>query len=155
VAVGWRISNESFFKVPKEIISDLKFRASYGELGNQNIGDYLYQPVVNRNILYNFAGQTVVGGLQTNIISEDIKWETTTSLNIGLDASLFNHALDLTVEYYNKETTGVLVGVPIPASVGSINKRPTVNAGSLKNTGIDMVMTYHYSDGNDFNFDIS
>lgn len=155
VAVGWRVSNEDFFKVSKAIISDLKFRASYGELGNQNIGDYLYQPVVNRNILYNFGGQTVIGGLQTNIVAEDIKWETSTSLNIGMDASFFNNALDLTVEYYDKETTDVLVGVPIPASVGSINKRPTVNAGSLKNTGVDVAMTYHYTNGDDFNFDIS
>lgn len=155
IAVGWRITNEDFFNVPKEIISELKLRGSYGELGNQNIADYLYQPVINRNILYNFNGSIATGGLQTSIISEDIKWETTTSVNVGLDASLFNSKLDLVVEYYNKETTDVLVGVPIPSSTGSINTAPVVNAGSLRNTGLDMELTYHYTIDNDFSFDIS
>ena len=155
IAVGWRVSNENFFNVPKEIVSELKLRGSYGELGNQNIADYLYQPVINRNILYNFNGSIATGGLQTSIISEDIKWETTTSVNVGLDASFFNNSLDLVVEYYNKKTTDVLVGVPIPSSTGSINTAPVVNAGSLRNTGLDMELTYHYNKGQDFSFDIS
>ena len=155
VAVGWRISNEKFFKVPEDVINNLKLRASYGELGNQNIADYLYQPVINRNILYNYNGSSVSGGLQTSLISEDIKWETTTSVNVGLDASFFNSALDLSVEYYNKETTDVLVGVPIPASTGSINTAPVVNAGSLRNSGVDIELTYHYNTGKNFSFDIS
>ena len=155
VAVGWRLSNEEFFTVPDDIVSNLKLRASYGELGNQNIADYLYQPVINRNILYNFDGTAVTGGLQTSLINEDIKWETTTSVNVGIDASFFNSALDLTVEYYNKKTTDILVGVPIPSSTGSINTAPVVNAGSLRNKGLDMELTYHHNSGRDFSFDIS
>ena len=154
LALAWRLSNEEYLNLPDQV-SNLKLRASYGELGNQNIANYLYQPVINRNILYNFDGASVTGGLQTSIISEDIKWETTTSFNIAMDASLFNNAVDLTVEYYNKETTDVLVGVPIPASTGSINQAPVVNAGSLKNSGIDVELTYHYNNLEDFNFDIS
>lgn len=154
VAVAWRLSNEEFFKVPENTVNQLKLRASYGQLGNQNIADYLYQPVINRNILYNFDKEKVTGGLQTSIVSEDIKWETTTSVNIGLDASLFRNALDFTIEYYNKKTEDVLVGVPIPASTGSINTAPVVNAGSLRNTGVDVEATYHYTK-NDFSFDIS
>ncbi|MBZ9629533.1 TonB-dependent receptor [Salegentibacter sp. LM13S] len=153
VALGWRLSNEDFFNVPE--INQLKFRASYGELGNQNIGDYLYQAVINRNIPYNFGGNRVLGGLQTSIIAEDIKWETTTSLNLGMDVSLFNNKIDLTLEYYDKETNDVLVGVPIPASTGSINTAPTINAGSLKNSGFDAQITYHYNNDEDFSFDIS
>src|SRR5699024_10504741 len=80
LALGWRISNEEFFNVSE--INQLKLRASYGELGNQNIGDYLYQGVINRNIPYNFDGNRVLGGIQTSIISENIKWETTTSVNV-------------------------------------------------------------------------
>ena len=154
LALAWRLSNEEYLNLPDEV-SNLKLRASYGELGNQNIANYLYQPVINRNILYNFDGASVTGGLQTSIISEDIKWETTTSFNVAMDASLFNNAVDLTVEYYNKETTDVLVGVPIPASTGSINQAPVVNAGSLKNSGVDVELTYHYNNLEDFNFDIS
>jgi len=154
-AVGWRISNEEFFNVPEEIINELKLRASYGQLGNQNIGDYLFQSVMNRNILYNFGGDVVTGGLQTSIIDENIKWETSTSINLGLDATLFNKSVDLSLEYYNKETADVLVGVPIPASTGSINTAPTVNAGSLRNSGLDMEIAYHYIRNKDFSFDIS
>ncbi|PKD19687.1 SusC/RagA family TonB-linked outer membrane protein [Salegentibacter salinarum] len=153
LALGWRLSNEDFFNVPE--VDQLKFRASYGELGNQNIGDYLYQAVINRNIPYNFGGNRVLGGLQTSIIAEDIKWETTTSLNLGMDVSLFNNKIDLTLEYYDKETNDVLVGVPIPASTGSINTAPTINAGSLKNSGFDAQITYHYNNEEDFSFDIS
>lgn len=153
VALGWRLSNEEFFNVPE--VNQLKFRASYGELGNQNIGDYLYQAVINRNIPYNFGGNRVLGGLQTSIIAEDIKWETTTSLNLGMDVSLFNNKIDLTLEYYDKETNDVLVGVPIPASTGSINTAPTINAGSLRNSGFDAQVTYHYNNEKDFSFDIS
>ncbi|KGO94403.1 TonB-dependent receptor [Flavobacterium subsaxonicum WB 4.1-42 = DSM 21790] len=155
VALGWKLSNEKFFKVSKDIVSQIKLRGSYGELGNQNIGDYLFQPVINGNILYNFNGATAVGGLQTSVVDENIKWETTTSANIGLDASFLNDALSFTVEYYNKKTTDVLVGVPIPLSTGSINTTPVVNAGSLRNTGIDIEVGYHYDKGKDFSFDIS
>jgi len=157
VAVGWKLSNEEFFKVSKDIVSQIKIRGSYGELGNQNIGDYLFQPVINNNILYNFGtpSNTVIGGLQTSVVSTEIKWETTTSANVGIDASFFNDALDVTVEYYNKKTSDVLVGVPIPSSTGSINTAPVVNAGSLRNQGIDIEVAYHYTSGKDFSFDIA
>lgn len=155
VAVGWRLSNEEFFNAPEDVVNQLKLRASYGELGNQNIGDYLFQPVINRNIPYNYDGERVLGGLQTSIISEDIKWETTTSLNLGADATLFNNKIDLTLEYYERETTDILVGVPIPSSTGSINTAPTVNAGSLRNSGFEAEIAYHYNNEKDFSFDIS
>ncbi|RXG29121.1 SusC/RagA family TonB-linked outer membrane protein [Leeuwenhoekiella marinoflava] len=155
LALGWRVSNEDFFDRAKDVVSNFKLRASYGQLGNQNIGDYLYQPTINRNIPYNFGGNKVTGGLQTSIVSEDIKWETTTSLNIGADLSFFKGALDFTAEYYNKETTDVLVGVPIPASVGSINTAPVVNAGSLRNSGFDFEVTYHSDPTRAFTFDVS
>lgn len=160
IALGWKLSNEKFFTVSKNVISQIKFRGSYGQLGNQNIGDYLFQQVINGNILYNFSQpngtvSSVVGGLQTSIKDPNIKWETTTSANFGVDASFLNDAFDISVDYYSKKTTDVLVGVPIPLSTGSINQSPVVNAGSLRNTGIDIELAYHYKTGNDFSFDIS
>lgn len=153
IALGWRLSNEEFFNV--SFVDELKLRGSYGTLGNQNIADYLYQPYINRNILYNFGGNVVTGGLQTSVVNEDIKWESTTSTNVGFDATLFNRSLDLTVEYYNKETEDVLVGVPIPSSTGSINTSPTVNAGSLRNSGVDVELSYHSRGEGDFSYDIT
>lgn len=154
IALGWKISKEDFFPISEDIVSQLKLRGSWGQLGNQNIGNYLYQPVINGNILYNFDGTAVVGGLQTSVYPENIKWETTTSTNFAIDATLFN-AFDLTLEYYRKETSDVLVGVPIPASTGSINTAPVVNAGSLRNSGIDVELGYKYFGSEDFSFDVS
>ncbi|MEQ9441429.1 MAG: TonB-dependent receptor [Cyclobacteriaceae bacterium] len=154
IALGWRISEEDFFPVSDDIISDLKIRGSYGELGNQNIGDYLYQNYVNRNIPYNFGGVAVNGGTQTAVVSQSIKWETSTSINVGFDASFLDGKVDLTAEYYNKETSDLLVGVPIPLTVGSVNHGPVVNAGALRNTGVDVELTYRHATG-PFTFDIS
>ncbi|WP_035916704.1 SusC/RagA family TonB-linked outer membrane protein [Flavimarina sp. Hel_I_48] len=155
LALGWRLSNEDFFNIPKEVVNQLKLRASYGELGNQNIGDYLYLANINRNVPYNFNGSKVIGGLQTSLVDPSIKWETTASLNIGLDASLFNNSFDLSVEYYNKKTEDVLVGVPVAGSTGSVNQAFLRNAGELRNSGFDVEATYHYTKGEDFSFDLS
>ncbi|MCC9134896.1 SusC/RagA family TonB-linked outer membrane protein [Pontibacter silvestris] len=153
VALGWKLSNEKFLNLP-DAISDLKLRGSYGSLGNQNIGDYLYTPYLNSNILYNFGGQVVAGGLQTNLVSQDIKWETRTTANIGLDAALLNGMFDFTAEYYSSKSTDILVGVPIPSSTGSVNTAPIVNSGSLRNSGFEFTATYHKTEG-EFTFDIS
>jgi TonB-linked SusC/RagA family outer membrane protein len=153
VALGWKLHNEKFFQMP-EFITELKLRGSYGELGNQNIGDYLYYATINPNIVYNFNAQPVVGGLQTSVVAEDIRWETKTTGNVGFDATLFEGKFDFTAEYYRSTTTDILVGVPIPGSVGSLNLSPVVNAGSLRNTGFEFELGYHKMQG-DFTFDIS
>ncbi|MDT0690548.1 TonB-dependent receptor [Salegentibacter sp. F188] len=155
LALGWRIDNEDFFNISEDVVSNLKLRASYGELGNQNIGDYLYQAVINRNIPYNFDQDRVLGGLQTSVVSEDIVWETTTSLDVGLDATFFKRKIDVALDYYERETVDILVGVPIPWSTGSVNVSPLVNAGSIRNSGFEAEVTYHHSGNEDFNFDLS
>ncbi|MDW7695744.1 TonB-dependent receptor [Flammeovirgaceae bacterium SG7u.111] len=153
VAVGWRISNESFLSMPS-FISDLKLRASYGVLGGQEISDYLYTAYINNNIPYNFNGTKVIGGTQTSVVSENIKWEEKTTSNIGADVQLFEGAVEFSAEYYNSKTEDLLVGVPIPFTVGSVNFRPTVNAGSMRNQGFEFMATYRKIKG-DFNFSAS
>ncbi len=154
VALGWRLSNEGFFKVPKSIVSDLKLRGSWGKLGNENIGDYLFQAVINPGMVYTFDGTRVLGGLQTNVVSETLKWEDRITSNVGFDAQLLNGRVDLSAEYYYSKSQDILVPIPIPMSVGSINSRPVVNAGTLQNSGIELTTTYHKSSGA-FKFDIS
>jgi len=154
VALGWRISNEKFFAGAKSVISDLKLRGSWGQLGNQNIGDYRYYPLINPTIPYYFGETHVIGGLQTNVISETIKWETRATTNIGFDATAFNGSIDLSMEYYDSKTTDALVPIGIPASVGSVDAFPVVNGGTLKNSGLELTATYHKAKG-DFKFDIS
>jgi len=153
-SVGWRISNEKFWKVSKSIISSLKFRASYGEQGNQEIGDYLYSGTINSGVVYTFNGVRTVGGLQTLVASPDIKWESKATTNIGFDGTFLNNSLDVSAEYYSAKAEDILVGIPIPASVGYINSNPTVNAATLKNSGIEISAAFHQHKGS-FTYDIS
>ncbi|MEO6549240.1 MAG: SusC/RagA family TonB-linked outer membrane protein [Ferruginibacter sp.] len=153
-SVGWNISNEKFWSIPKNIVSQLKIRGSYGKLGNDNIPDYQFQSVINQGIVYTFNDVRYTGGLQTSVVSEKIKWESKSITNAGLDAILFNGHLDFSAEYYVSKSSDVLVGVPIPASVGSINLSPIVNAASLKNSGFEFAATYHKNKGS-FTYDIS
>ncbi|GAB3424613.1 TonB-dependent receptor [Niabella aquatica] len=152
-AAGWRLTNESFFPQTDGIVSDLKLRASWGKLGNENIGDYLYQAVINPSVVYTFDGQRMLGGTQTSVVTTDLKWEERITANIGLDAQLFNRRFDLSAEYYNSESRDILVPIPIPLTVGSINAAPIVNAGSLRNSGFEFALMYHKSQG-DFTFDV-
>ncbi|PAU95874.1 SusC/RagA family TonB-linked outer membrane protein [Aliifodinibius salipaludis] len=151
-SVGWNLHNEEFIPLP-DFISELKLRASYGKLGNQNIDDYLYSSTVNPGVVYNFDGSKVIGSIQTQITDSGIKWETKTTKNIGVDASFLDRTIDFSAEYYESVTSDILVGVPIPLSVGA-NNDPTVNAGELQNTGLEFSATYRKSRG-DFTFEIT
>ncbi len=153
VALGWRLTNEKFIKLP-QFVTDIKLRGSYGQLGNENIGNYSYTAYTNPNMPYNFNGTKVYGGLPTSVVSENIKWEVKTTTNIGADIKLFDSSLDVSAEYYNNKTTDLLVGVPIPFSVGSVNRSPIVNAGSMQNSGFEFMATYHKTKG-DLRFDVS
>ena len=153
-ALGWKISSENFWNVPKSAVSLLKLRASYGKLGNQEIGDYLYQAVINTGIVSVFNDMRVVGGLQTSVVPNNIKWEGKATTNIGLDGAFLNNHLEFSAEYYDSKSTDVLVGVPIPATVGSINLAPVVNAATLRNSGYEFSATYHKING-ELTFDVS
>ncbi|MEO8404230.1 MAG: TonB-dependent receptor [Chitinophagaceae bacterium] len=154
VSAGWRVNNEKFWNVPKSIISSLKIRASYGKLGNQEIGDYQFQGVINSGVVYTFGGTRVVGGLQTIVASPFIEWEEKTTTNAGFDGTFLDDHLDFSAEYYNAKSTGLLVGIPIPASSGFENLTPTVNAGTVTNKGIEFTATYHKTKGK-FLFDVT
>lgn len=142
VSAGWRISKESFIHLPKWV-TELKLRGGYGQLGNANIGDFRYLALLNPNIVYNFNGTKVIGGTQTNVVDPQIRWETKTSSNIGLDATFLDGMFDLTAEYYNNKATDALIGEPIPLSVGSIDITPLTNAASIRNTGVEINIGYH------------
>lgn len=152
-AAGWRLSNEKFFPETSGVINDLKIRGSWGKLGNENIGNYLYQAVINPSVVYTFDGQRILGGTQTSVVSEDLKWEERVTSNIGFDARLLKDKFDLSAEYYISESRDILVPIPIPLSVGSINAAPIVNAGSLRNSGVELTLAYHKTTG-EFTYDI-
>lgn len=153
-SIGWKISNEDFWNLPRSIVSSLKLRASYGVLGNDKIADYQYQGVLNTGVVYAFDGTRYVGGTQTLVSSPGIKWEEKAIANFGFDGTFLNNKLDFSAEYYNAKSTDILVNVPIPLSTGYINTAPVVNAATLLNKGFEFAATYHKT-GGAFTYDIS
>src|SRR5690606_33633363 len=133
-SAGWRISSESFWEPVKEIINELKFRGSWGQVGSQQVGLYSYMPTYRqRNYIYN--GSPVTGFRQTNLANQDISWETTTQMNIGVDGGLWNGLINFSFDYYEKRTDDILLLVPIPGMVGL--DHTSQNAGVDANKGME------------------
>lgn len=152
---AWRISSEEFFKVKN--ISDLKLRASWGQLGNQSIGSWyptsaalnkqnsIFGTSGNEQLLYSGYGQTALG-------NNNLRWETTKVTNIGLDLALLNGKVSVTIDAFNKETDGILRSMVLPISVGMTS--PNVNFAKVRNRGIDLEVGYK-GKINDFSFTVA
>lgn len=155
IALGWNISRERLFEPVADIFSNMKFRASYGVLGNQEIGDYQYSAAVASNINYVIGAdqQRWFGAIQTAYASPDIKWENTKTFNFGLDAGFFKNKLNINADYFIKKTTDVLLNVPIPGSAGAVTN-PVVNAGTLRNNGFEFGANFNSSFGS-FNYGVT
>ncbi|MFC3197626.1 SusC/RagA family TonB-linked outer membrane protein [Parapedobacter deserti] len=139
VSAGWRISGEDFFD-GVGWVSDLKLRASWGRLGNQEIGTYPFSSVIELGRSFVFGGMPADGGSQKLMANEHISWETTETGNLGLDAVMFNNRLSLSGEYYRRNTTGILLQLPVPSIIGL--SEPYQNAGVVQNTGWDLAVNY-------------
>jgi len=135
--VAWKIHND--FELP-DFINSLKLRGGWGELGNQEIGNFRYQSTINRGIPYSFSYGRAIGAAVTTLVDPSIKWETRTTRNVGLDATLWNGGLEFTAEYYSNKSEDVLVDLPLPFAdtAGSFDPRFFTNAGSIKNSGIEL-----------------
>lgn len=138
-SVGWRVSEENFLK-NVQWLSDLKLRASWGQLGNQEIGNYPFASVINLGVNYILGGTPAIGAAQTDMANRNISWESTTSKNLGIDIGLMQNKLNITYEYYIRNTSGILLQLPIPAIIGL--SKPYQNAGEVKNTGWDLSVNY-------------
>jgi len=142
VSVGWRLSKESFWKVPEKIVSDLKFRASYGSLGNGNIASYAYLEQFNisqSNLILN--GQKPQFTANPNVIPEGLTWETATTKNIGIDLSMFENKLTFNADAYIRETTDMFtVGLTLPAVFGASS--PKGNYADLETKGWEAILSY-------------
>lgn len=131
-SVGWRLSQENFWDGLEQTISDLKLRGSWGETGNQAVPLYSYFSTLDL-VTYNFSGATVPGYVQRQLADPTLHWETTTQTDIGLDAEFFGGRVSLTADYYKKETSGILLVLPVPGALG-LNAGPQ-NAGVVENSG--------------------
>ena len=156
-SAGWRMSEENFFNV--DWIDNLKIRASYGELGNSAFGGaYDYIPSLTTFPLSVFgSGQyqnILSGATQRELVNSDLTWETSKQTNIGVDFSFLSNRLQLSADYYISTTEDVLVTFPILIATGNDGGNPWVNAGSIKNSGVDMDISWRETKG-DFRYSIS
>jgi len=145
VSAAWRISNENFMQGTREVLTDMKIRGSWGILGNQDVNDYY--PYINTYVVtakYPFNNTVTSGAAITDSKIRNISWETTRTYGAAIDATLFN-SLDITIEYYNKKTSGILMKVAAPVTFGYSGFWD--NVGEMLNTGIEFQFNYHKTFG--------
>ena len=152
-AVGWRVSQESFMQ-EVSWISNLKLKASWGILGNQNIGNYPYQTVLASGRDYSLGGGLATGAAYANYKDANIKWESTETTDIGLETGLFDGKLTFNATYFNRNTTDVLFKPS--ASVSSVLGVgiSETNTGEVKNTGWEFDLG-HRGNAGDFGYSIN
>ena len=151
VSAGWRISDEAFMK-GLTFVSNLKLRAGWGQTGNQNIGDYNGYTTYTSDL--NNGGYSLNGNPNSynfpftirKFGNPDAKWETTTSTNFGIDASVFNNALELNLDVWTRKTTDLLYTLPVPYTGGQ-GDVPARNVASMQNKGVDLMLTYRGTTG--------
>ncbi len=141
-SAGWRISKEKFFS-GIGFINDMKIRAGYGEVGNDQVGDYASYGLVSAGSIYTYGGNVVPGTSPTTLENKNLKWETTKQTNFGIDIAFLDNRVLFTTDYYIKRTTDMLLNRPIPASVGLPGSTATKNIGEMENKGFEFQVTSH------------
>jgi TonB-linked SusC/RagA family outer membrane protein len=149
-SAGWRLSKESFLQ-NVSWLNDLKLRGSWGQLGNQNIGTYPYQPTLSSRD-YAFGGSVSPGYSASTLVDPTLTWETTRVLDIGLDLSAFNNKFSLTADWFNKYTFDILRGSQVPLWLGL--NAPTINNGAVRNKGVEFTAQYRDKISKDLSFSV-
>jgi len=141
VSMGWVPSKEGFWK-ENNIVNTLKLRAGYGVTGNDRYGEFAFLALIEGGRNYSFGNSGVVtqGYSPGRIANKDLQWEETIQTNIGLDAKILND-FNLTLEWYKKETSGILLSPEIPGYVGA-EAPPFQNVADMSNTGIEVELGY-------------
>lgn len=154
VSAGWVVTRENFMQ-DVHWLDFLKIRGSWGQVGNQNVDAYQFlSPISFANAGYIFGpveGVNTQGAYPSRIANPNVKWETSEQTNIGFDATVLQR-LNVTFEYYVKKTKDWLIRVPILATAGA--DAPLINGGDVKNTGVELSLSYSNSIGKDFNYSI-
>lgn len=168
-SAGWRISEEHFMEPTANVISDLKLRAAWGQTGNQEIDNLANRTIlitdyigetgagVNTGTAYDIAGANsglLASGYQLNQRGNDnIRWETTTQINVGVDFALFKHSLYGTIEYYVKQTNDILISPPYLGAIGEGGSQ-WVNGASMENKGLELTLGYRNETAFGLSYDI-
>ena len=155
VAFAWRASDEEFLK-NSDVVSDLKFRVGYGVTGQQDIGSrYPYLPIytLSTDDARYQLGDTYYNMYRPNAYDPNIKWEETSTFNVGVDFGFLSNRISGSVEYFKKESTDLLSEIFIPAGSNFSNKL-TTNVGSLDVEGVEFTLNTTPVSSNDFSWDI-
>ncbi|GAB3744673.1 TonB-dependent receptor [Hymenobacter agri] len=157
-AVAWRLGDEAFMKA-LPVISNAKVRASYGAVGNNRVSDFAYLSTIatDINFTYPFGSTLAQGFAETSLGNPDLKWETTTSFDGGLELGFLKDRIALEVDVYQKKTTDLLLSSALPTSTGFGSS--VINVGATQNRGIEFTLnTVNVSNSNftwNTNFNIS
>lgn len=154
LAAGWRIDQEAFFEKALSVVSTLKLKASWGKLGNQNIGDYPYQQVYSSGFNYPFGDVINTGVGLASYKDPNLHWETSRTYDIGIETGFFKNSLTFTATYFNKYTYDILYSPSSSISrvVGATISE--INTGSLQNNGIELEAGYRNQKGQ-FNYAVN
>ena len=152
-SAGWRIDKENFFNINN--VSLLKLRASYGVLGNENIGEYMYMSTMDRmNFSYSFGGNWVYGSAPVELVNTNLRWEKKKTLDFGLDYAMFGGKLEINADWYRAISEDLLYAVAVPSEAGVKNTTVTMNAATMVNSGVELAASFHNYD-HELKYDIS
>ena len=158
-SAGWRLSEESFIKDNVPAISNMKLRFGWGQTGNQEIAPYAAYSsfgldLYNTTYDINGTNNSLVPGIaQRRYGNNQLKWETTTQTNVGLDLGLFDERVNLTVDYFNKDTKDLLVQPKQPSVLGQA-AAPYINGGAMNNKGVEIAAGYQSNRQGTFRYEI-
>ncbi len=159
ISAGWVVTNEKFMEPVTRFMDYFKLRASWGQVGNQNIGNYMYlAPMTFSNHYYNFgtalgSDADVWGAVPTRLGNDEITWETSEQFDLGFDARFLSQRLNVNFDFYIKTTKDWLVQPPVLATVGT--GAPYINGGDVKNTGVELALSWNDRIGKDFSYHVN
>ena len=155
-SAAWIFSEEDFLK--SSFLTFGKLRTSYGISGNDKIGLFRYRGLLNGEAEYPFNDQLVTGVALGAVGNPDLRWEQTTQFNVGVDLTFFNGDLSASIDYFNKTTKDLLFSPDVTGVLGSYGpggSPPTVNAGSVLNSGLELALSYNKTLSNGLGFNVS
>ncbi len=146
VSIGWVATQENFMASKPDFLDFVKLRASWGKNGNESIGQFKYTTAMNGGSNYSFGimnNEAVsFGAYPAGLSNPKLRWEESEQLNFGTDIKLFNNALNITAEWFNKRTNGMLMNIPLPVYTGT--NPPIGNVGIMENSGVEFDILYQF-----------
>ncbi|HEY9487712.1 MAG TPA: SusC/RagA family TonB-linked outer membrane protein, partial [Chryseosolibacter sp.] len=152
IGAGWIITEESFLR-DQSLVEFFKLKASWGRLGNDKVGNYLYYPLLNTGVTAVFGENVYPAAVPEYIPNPDIHWEVVQGTDIGFEAEAMNGRMNVEFDYYNRETQDILVRLTIPGAVGA--SQSLTNAGTIVNKGIEVTLGWNDRFSDDLTYNIA